>query len=269
MTCDVIRNRLLALPDLGRLPDDLRAHLGSCDPCAAWLAKARTLDGAVANLSAPSSAEAKAAFLDYLTAYGPIIKAVPVIDVPPRFSFAAVAKKLDWRVVSGLAAATLVGVGIWGLAGGSKPNPEVAGPKHELLARGVDFAAAMSVARTPQDRTRASVTMAGDLRTEVSDLYQIAQPEDLDKLAELYEKVVARGLVPYAEQLTQMQVPVAERHALWQTARTHLAAAAKDAATMETTAPTKAIPSLKRIRQTALDAQAKVDRLITTGGASP
>src|SRR5689334_5914162 len=147
MTCDVIRNRLLALPDLGRLPDDLRAHLVSCDPCMAWLAKARKLDGAIANLSAPSSAEAKAAFLDYLTADGPIIKAVPMLDGPPRFSFVAAAKKLDWRVVSGLAAATLVGVGIWGFAGGNKPNTDVAGPKHELLAKGVDFAAAMSVAR--------------------------------------------------------------------------------------------------------------------------
>src|SRR5262245_1736290 len=138
MTCDVIHNRLLALPDLTRLPDDLRTHLTTCDACTAWLAKARKLDLAVANLSAPSSAEAKAAFLDYLTADGPIIKSVPMIE--RRSTFAAITRRLDWRVVSGLAAAALIGVGFWAFSGPRKPVVEVAGSRHELLAKGVDFA---------------------------------------------------------------------------------------------------------------------------------
>jgi hypothetical protein len=264
MTCDVIRNRLLALPDLARLPDDLRAHLTECEACFAWLAKARKLDAAIANLSAPSSAEAKAAFLDYLAADGPIIKAVPSVGRPAGFSLATLTKQFDWRVVSGLAAAALVGVGIWAFSGGGKPIPEVAGPKHELLARGVDFVAAMSSAKTPQERARASVAMAGDLRTEVKDLYLNAPVDDLDKLAELYEKVVDRGLVPQSEQL--VRVPVQERHAVWQQVRAHFAGVAKDAAEMQTRARPEAVPSLKRIQQSALAGQAKVDHLITNGG---
>ena len=263
MTCDVIRNRLLALPDLTGLPDDLRAHLVSCDPCTAWLAKARKLDFAVANLPAPTSAEAKAAFLDYLTADGPIIKAVPEFDRSKRVAVGW----FDWRVASGLAAAALVGVGLWAFSDGGKKPTEVAGPKHELLARGVDFVAAMSQAKTPQGRTTASVAMAGDLRNEVKDLYLNAPVEDLDKLAEFYEKVVTRGLVPQAEQL--VRVDVRERHDLWQRVRGHFAGVAKDAAEMQTRARPEAVPALKRIQQSAVAGQKTVDRLIATEGASP
>src|SRR5262245_26467186 len=157
MTCDAIRNRLLAWPELSELPEDLRVHVAGCEACRVWAGKARKLDRLLAVLPAPNSAESKAAFLDYLMADGPIIKAVPLVDRPDRFSFGTFVSKFDWRVVSGLAAAALVGVGYWGFSGGGKNPTEVAGPKHELLARGVDFAAAMSTARTPQERTRASL----------------------------------------------------------------------------------------------------------------
>ncbi len=267
MTCDVTRNRLLALPDLSRPTDEIRAHLAGCQPCTVWLARAKQLDLSLVNLPAPSSAEAKAAFLDYLTAAGPIIKSVPKSDRSNSSPLVAWAQRLDWRVVSGLAAAALVGVGIWALSGNGKPVAEVAGPKHELLARGVDFVAAMSTAKTPQERTQFSMAMSGDLRDEVKGLYTVANRADLDKLAEMYEKVVTRGLVVQSEQL--LQAPVQERHALWNQVKSHLAVVVQDAAEMETKAPAQAIPSLSKIKQAALAGQAQVDLLIKNGRALP
>src|SRR5436190_280474 len=113
MTCDVTRNRLLALPDLTRPTDDLRAHLTTCAACAAWLERARQLDLSVAGLQAPDSSEARAAFVDYLAAAGPVIKSVPKVNPSAGFPLIAFFRKLDWRVVSGLAASAAVGVGIW------------------------------------------------------------------------------------------------------------------------------------------------------------
>ena len=145
MTCDAIRNRLLALPDLSRPTDDLRAHLTTCEPCTAWLARATDLDRAVANLPAPDSAEALRGVRrlpERRRAGHPIHSA----DRPAGFSLVALGKRVDWRVVSGLAAVVLISVGIWAFSGDSKPAPEVAGPKDEPLARGVDFVTAMGKA---------------------------------------------------------------------------------------------------------------------------
>jgi hypothetical protein len=60
---------------------------------------------------------------------------------------------------------------------------------------------------------------------------------------------------------------VQERHAVWQQVRAHFAGVAKDAAEMQTRARPEAVPSLKRIQQSALAGQAKVDHLIANGGA--
>ncbi|HEY2784288.1 MAG TPA: hypothetical protein VGJ05_04860 [Fimbriiglobus sp.] len=263
MTCDVSRNRLLALPDLTRLTDDLRAHLAACEACTAWLVRAKQLDLSLVNLPAPNSDDAKTAFLESLAADGPIIRTIPRSDRTQAFSFVALARRLDWRVVSGLAASVAVGVGIWGLSGPGKKVAEVAGPKHELLAQSVDFVTSMSTATNPQDRTRLSMTMAGDLRDEVKELYTVAKAEDLNKLADLYERVVKRGLIGQSRELAR--IPVQERHALWREVQAHLAAVVQDASEMQAKAPPPALPSLAKIKKAALDGQAVVNNLIANG----
>src|SRR5207237_10153140 len=125
-------------------------------PC---LARALTVDRAVAALPAPVS-EMKGAFLASLTAAGPVITSIPRVDRPAGIPFlAAIARRLDWRVVSGLAAAGLVGVGLWAASGPRPSQADVPGPRHELLARGVDFVADMSKARTPRDRAGVSLSL--------------------------------------------------------------------------------------------------------------
>ena len=80
MNCDAIQNRLLALPDLRRVPDELRGHLDECPACRAYLARAVRLDKLIAAVPVPpSSEETKAAFLDRATEAGPVIKRIPVV----------------------------------------------------------------------------------------------------------------------------------------------------------------------------------------------
>lgn len=266
MTCDVFQNRLLALPDLNRPTDELRRHLATCDACSLWLARARQLDASLAAMPVPSSSGAKAAFLDSITRAGPVITSIPRLDRPAGVTFF---RRVDWRVVSGLAAAALVGVGVWFGSGPGKTVAEVAGPKHALLGKGVDFVAAMSTARTPQERTRVSMTMAGDLRDEVKVLYASAKPEDLDKLAEMYEKVVDRGLLSQAAQLDRVGVSAKDRRELWTQLGSHFTEVARDAAVMATTAPAPAVPAVARLGRAAVRGQTKLEEIVAAAGGAP
>src|SRR5436189_64861 len=54
MTCDVARNRLLALPDPLRPTDDLLPHLAECAACRAVQADAARLDRLLTRLPVPS-----------------------------------------------------------------------------------------------------------------------------------------------------------------------------------------------------------------------
>jgi hypothetical protein len=156
-----------------------------------------------------------------------------------------------------------VGVGIYSYSGGGKTQTEIAGPKHELLARGVDFVADMSTAKTSQDRTKASLVMAGNLRAEMKDLYQHAQPDDLATLAEMYHRVVTKGLVAQSKQMRIQRVSVEERHALWLQARDQLKDVVQDVTGMQATSSRPGVAaSLTLMKTTAQEGQVEIQKLI-------
>jgi hypothetical protein len=260
MTCDVVQNRLLALPDPAGVPDDLRAHLAGCDLCRRYLDRSARLTAELAALPAPAS-DARAAFLDSLTAAGPVIKSIPT--VPSRAgsgSWRSVARRVSWKPAAGLAAATAVAVGLWANRGGPKPaDPDIAaGPRHELLHRVTVLDNRLARAGTPQERIPVLTEMAVALKEETDGVYKAAKsPDEMRSLAAMFEAVVRDGIVKQAGRFDKLD-PVAVRHKVLTDAADALAAAAAAARDMERSAPPQVQASLAQMAKAAEDGRQKL-----------
>lgn len=197
MSCDTVRNRVLLLPDPRAVPDPLRGHLTACADCAAWWDRAVRVERIVAALPVPPPpTEAKAEFLDELTAAGPVIRRLPEIDRRPGWLTRAAPSA---KYVAALAAAVLVAVGGWWAVrpgpGGVVQRPT---QKHPLLDQLVRRNLELTQARTPADRLAASGGMADDLAAEVKELARVASPDELRDLSAMY-RTAADGVVRQAE----------------------------------------------------------------------
>lgn len=146
MTCDVVQNRLLALPSLTRVSDDLRAHVDACAGCQRFLAEACRIDELVRAVAVPlPSMHRKADFLTRIATTEPIIQRVPMVarNGSPR-SWAG------WKVAAGLAAVVVVGVGVWQTFDRApEPKPVATTPRHRLLDQQVRSTVALARANTP------------------------------------------------------------------------------------------------------------------------
>lgn len=262
MTCDVVRNRLLALPDPARPSDDLLSHLGGCAACVAAQTEAVRLDRLLKQLPVPSSADRKAAFLADLEADGPIIRTRPVLPstLAESGAFKPVAKwlrRIDWRYVGGgVAAALVIGLGIYWLAPrGDGPQPPLAEkPRSVLLARMVKHNTELAtVARTPQQRMVVYANMTADLKSEAFDVYKVAGRDEINSLAAQYADVVVQGVVGQAKKLDDKPLPPDVRSKALQEAIYTLAATQTDAARLAADAPPNARPALNRIAETAME----------------
>jgi hypothetical protein len=257
MTCDAIQNRLLALPDLRRVPDELRGHLDECPTCRAYLARAVRLDKLLATIPVPpSSEETKAAFLDRVTEAGPVIKHIPVVR---RDSGTYLLDDGRWKyTAAALAAAVLVAAGWLAFRGGEAPPNRnkydtVAG--HELLTktlgRVVTDEKALARSNTSEERLRAWADMTSDLRDEVEKVHLHAPKDDLKALAGLFEKAAQKGLLTEARKMTEDQTPAEKQRAAFQVAQERMTRIAADAAAFAQAAPPDKKQPLQQIRDTA------------------
>jgi hypothetical protein len=252
MKCDIVQNRLLAVPAADAVPADLRTHLDGCDLCRRYLDRAAQLTAELAALPAPSAEEAKAAYLDSLLAAGPVIKSVPAI---PAYSHGW-SWKPDWRPVGGLAAAVAVGVGIW--AANRSPNSATqqdfaAGPRHELTQKLVALNTRLARVDTQKQRIPILTEMAVELKNETAGVYKAAKTkDDMRSLAGDFEKLVTQGIVKHAKLLRDDKfVPVAERHQVLTAAAEALSRAGFEADQMGSTAPPQVKASLEQMAKAA------------------
>lgn len=263
MTCEVVQNRLLALPDLTRIPDDLRAHVGGCPGCRAFLAGATRLDRLLAALPVPpSSDDVRAAFLDRVTAAGPIIRRVPA--VPRRGSLRALRVRLGgvvgWKSAAGLAAAVVLAAGVWLGVGGKSGEARVAAatPRHPLLDRQVRHTVALARANTPPDRMKVWAAVAADLRDETWAVYKVAPADEMTALARMFDKTVRHGIVPQADRLADHAIPVSEKQAVLNDVGARLADVEAEASRLATQAPPQSVEPLKKIAAAARDGRLKL-----------
>jgi hypothetical protein len=183
MTCDTAQNRLLALPDPDRLPDDLHAHLAGCELCRRYADRMTVLDAELAALPAPASADARAAFLESLAAAGPVIRTVPTAPFRSSVSLWGLAARVRWKPVFATAAAALVAVGVWSAIPGPKPPvAEVDGPRSELVKKVVRYNTELAKASDPRERVAKLAELAADLQAETDRMLGGAEASPLAKV---------------------------------------------------------------------------------------
>lgn len=272
MKCEVVQNRLLALPDATRVPDDLRAHLAGCESCRGFLAQLGRLDTVLAALPVPApSEERKVAFLEQLGAAGPIITRIPVYtksDSTTKLR-ALLAKSESWKHVAGVAAALLIAAGAWWALRDNKPEqpPEVAGVRHDLLKKEVAVLAALTQTDSPRRKAEIWAGMAGDLRDEVRAVYLYAPGDDMAALAGLFDKAVTGGVLKHARQLDTL--PLDQRQAVVDDLIRKMADAEAEATQLGQAAPPQSKASLKRIAETARTVRNELESPRPEGGVEP
>jgi hypothetical protein len=252
MTCDEIQNRLLALADPARVPQDLRAHLAQCAPCRSVLAAVVEVESLVARLPIPDSAPAQAAFLDRFAEPSSIIALAPVPYRPRQTRWPAYA--------ASLAAGICLVVGGWYV---TRPGPAPVariGPRHELLQKEVRHVVALTKAESPADRMLIWADVAADFQQEMKDLYQVADEYDLDILTQMFGRAIDEGVLAQARKIPPFFPPVERRNKLTATA-VKLAATEVAAEALVLTARPSAKPYLERIVRTAKLGREKLQKL--------
>jgi hypothetical protein len=267
MTCDVARNRLLALPDPSRPTDDLVPHLGGCAACRAAQAEAVRLDKLLRGLPVPA-AERKADFLLQLEADGPVIRSRPVAPstLAGSGAFKPVTKwlkRVNWMYVgSGVAAAVVVGLVGWLLlqTGNEvvKADPPEK-PRSERLTRMVKRTNELATtARAPHERVGVYADWTADLKGEACDVYKVADRDEMNALARDYERVVREGVVGQARQIAPDRLTPGDRQQVLTDAMKKLGEAETDATRLAADAPPNAKDALARIARTAQDGRQKL-----------
>ena len=260
LPCAVCQNRLLALPEGAALPADLRSHLADCARCAPYRARLGQLNDELRAVPVPPADERKFAFLESLTAVGPVIRTMPT--VPARDgSLRDLLKRIRWQPVGGLAAAVAVGVGLWATVPGKRAAvAEVVPPKHELLQNVVKLDAELAKLKTPSERIPKLAEMAEALHTETEAVYRAARRNDeMRSLAKMYRAVIREGIVEQAKQYRQFEA--VERKRVLTEVAVKLAASAARTNDLTRTAPKDAKDSLDDMYQAAESGRAELVKL--------
>ena len=265
MNCEAVQNRLLAVSEPRRAGADVRAHLATCAECKAFVARAGRLEELLAKIPVPaSSPAAKADLLTDILSGKPATLKFPA---PAKRSAFAVFESVRWTHVVGAAAAVFIGVGVWAVSNGKKPTdqPETAGLRHELLQKEVKHFVALSKTKSPIEGVTIWTEVAGDLRTEASELYLVAPEDDMKALGKMFDRAVREGIVQQANQF-QTHLPAGERQRALDRAVSKLKDAEAEAERLSAAAPPHSQAVLRNMAKTARDGQRQIQELQARGG---
>ena len=272
MKCDVVQNRLLALADPRRVPEELRDHLAGCDACRAFAVLAGRLDELVAAVPVPPADESvKLAFLDRLTELGPIIKRMPTFTRASDSSAtlrAVLARTGRWRTLVGLAAGVLVAGGVWwAVSTPDTATPTATAHRHDLLNKVIRHDARLASADSAPKKLVILAERADDLREEARHMYLAAQDGEMRTLARWYDATVSDGIVVLAERHLPPHMDLAERKQLFANLDAQLARDEAEATRLADQAPPPTRPGLQKIAASAKAGREKLRAIAGRGGA--
>lgn len=270
MSCDAVQNRLLSQSDPRRLSEETRRHLSDCSSCQLMSARLVQLDDQLRNLPVPpSDPDVREAFIDRVTADGPVITRIPTI--PRRDSVVDLPELLlkngRWGYTAGIAAAIMLAVGAWWMtAGVTEPEPQVAALRHDLLGKNIKHLVAVTRSPAPADRIKEWAGVAQDLTSEARQLYLVAPTEEMTALKSMYERAVNEGVLGQADRLPDLMLP-AEKSQLLTGVADQLSQTAAEANRLAATAPPPSRAALTDMATIARKAETRLRDRIRNGGA--
>jgi hypothetical protein len=263
MNCQAIQNKILAMPDPRHIPDSLRDHVAGCAGCREWAQQAARLEGLLAQLPAPPApANKKEDLLAELSRPEPVI--TRPVTVPIREGYAKPVLRFlrgNARLVGGLAAAVLVALGGWWLVT-HRGTPDVATnqptPKDPFIEKLVQRDIALARADTAAKKLQVLGGLADDLSTQTRALARVANPNDLNELAGLFDKVVKGGLEKQVDNLPTLDThDEKQKQELCSSLAKKLGDMAAEADRLAGEVPPEAKPALQKIASSAREGQKK------------
>jgi hypothetical protein len=269
MKCSIVRNRLLDLSDMGIIPENLQQHLDGCAGCKAWFAQLILVDKAIQHLPVPAyDAKAKEILLKKFRTPNEVSKPSDSRKSQPVVTPSTI-KTPSWPLPefvsrywhAGLIAATLL-IGTIAFLSLGGPSPVVAAlPPDPLLNDLVDTSVALSKADSHEKRMTQLVAMADKLHTQIREIAHVdAEGENLTKLADLYYRVVWKGIVSNARNM-----PEPQQKALLPDIVKHLAEAGEQAAALKENVQQSAKEPLDKVIIDARDASKTIRDEILKG----
>lgn len=246
MNCNSCQRLLLLQADFEPVPAEVAAHLAQCRACRRWQDQLVRIEKVIPTLPVPPSQRKEAFQTEVLRG----VEAEPVA-VPMRRRW----NSWQWRAAVSVAAGIVVLAGAFLVnslmrtsvdpqpVADQSPPPKKPRPRllettltAKLLNKNLD----LSEETDPEKRLATLSSLASAIQDEGRSVSDVAEAKDLDKLAELYGKIVDQGIVARAKALPQ------ERRRSLDRVRDKLAEAGKEAEKLaRDTAPEKAEPWLK------------------------
>ncbi|MCE9534138.1 MAG: hypothetical protein K8T89_23925 [Planctomycetes bacterium] len=276
MKCQPIRNRILAVDELGILPAELAMHLADCAACRTWHRKFMLVDRSLKRVPVPeSNGMMKNALLEKIrTVPAPIAPPMtthegngrtsakplpmPIVAEPSKkkYSFRRLTENF-WP--AGLVAATLViGMVAWLSLRNNRLPPPAATPNDPLLNSLVKLNVELAKSLTAEEQVVVLARVAGELNHEMRQIARAdATGENMQALEKMYKKVVIQGLVAQARRIDR-----SKREAVLFKIVDELDEAEKNARQMADESPQHSAQSLIEAADTARDGTKTLRRLI-------
>lgn len=256
MSCETVQRRLLSLNSPQRPPAELRSHLADCPVCGQVQQRLVEIEQQVALIPIPAPPTDRMDEVIHRVLTDPTLRASvrgrrPVMSRPwPKLLAAAM---------------VLLALGGTFLAYLRMQTPTRApapAATDRLLAKVMQRNVSLATAKSAREQVTQLAGMADDLGDGTQLLCRVAEASDLNRLAELYKKVVREGLVRQAAKQAQELETLEERQrALGQLAQ-HLDAKSEEAAKLAVEVPAPSAVALRTMAQTAKDAAQQVRALI-------
>ncbi|HLW68063.1 MAG TPA: hypothetical protein VKS79_22285 [Gemmataceae bacterium] len=249
MKCKHAQKTMLATSGRRKLSAEVQEHVAGCARCRQIKAKLTAIDRGVFLIPTPSATEAKDAFLaEFL--HEPVIV--------PSSGWMLKLPGTRWQqALVGIAALVLVVLAFSGVLKREHNTPVASSSATDpLLAKVMDRNLALATADSPTKRVQTLSDLADDLDGQTRQLALVAQTDDLQTLAKLYDEVLKAGIVKQAgevrlEDRQKVLKPIADR----------LFAASEQMRQTANDMPNKAEP-LKQMALAADEASQKLNILI-------
>ncbi len=285
MNCDACQRQLLILEDPDAPPAEVAAHLAECLVCRDWQRQLLQIEHNVRRLPVPASQPH--AFLDNFLHPADTVPVAQGIVSPPQlvappparatlpFSVPDRPAPRRWLTTVGgglAAAAILIACGIFlgnflsralrpenNQANLPKPGPEkkaMAPLVAQLLESDLHLAEAVS----PRQRVEHLAKIAQALESQTRTLIKSPAGREMEKLAQLYDKVVRKGVVERANDMKDL--PREQRRQTLHTIADQLAQTSKEAEAQAQAAPEEAVRPLRLLAAAARYGDDQLRRLL-------
>jgi hypothetical protein len=237
--------------DLSRLPAEYRCHVHDCPACRRVVEQLCRLEQLLPQLPVPpSTPQVKSTLIARVIAEAPVPSS-RLAALRRLETFEQWLAKTGWKFSAGIAAALLLGFGVWWFHS-AQPPATASAPyhRHSLLHAEVQHVSALATADTPAERLRIWTEIVRELNAETALVYSIAPEAEMRSLGQMFDRAVHEGIVRQTAQFPE-QFPPQQRQQLLREVAKQLRDISEESERLSAQAPPQSRPVLLQMATTA------------------